>query len=567
MLKIATNRSVHVYICLHKCVQEVLICRKFYCNSLYRGFPRTVIFYLSSETLHYGTEEVNPESENREKSGTLAANTALNNPSGNSHQLPAINMEDLTCLKSETSEGVIHLSSKYEQLVRSQMSEKLESEAGADQRFDTDIPDVNGRGTPVGEDSVKQYQDSESLKLSSKYYSQDEDDDTFKNSLLDDYLGKGSGGNIAGGDTLENQESALAVDDLGTGRPQVSAYGSESPVQSRHSSHHSSARQTPVSTENQDRSPSVASVQSRSSSSRQVLDDLINDALGRDTSKRISVEDSQEVTRARQESVSSNEPHSIANDVYKTTAEEKRPPVNGSISPEQIADVLSPADRHSPIRQEFLSGSPYIQTSASQNAVSSQRSPQRELISPAFRNSQEKLYSPVNARLASDLGSNASQQGSRPQSITSEQELTQYYDNMPDTQGANAIVGQSGQRTASTCSLPAVGSSKRISLDRRSYTPDNHIRVPASGPIPKGAFLPSRTPPQSPYSNTSNVSNASSRTVTPVNTLTEPDIKLTQVRIIRNVPFVSFIYLPVIKLFYTCVKQSVCEQHKYIICS
>lgn len=484
------------------------------------------MFYLTSETVDYEQEVMNGEQETKEKAGNV---TPANSPVSTSSQTSIHKMTE----QLDKNEGAINLSSKYEQLVRSQMSDKAgDCDTDLNLRSNSDFPDLNGRGTPVGEDSVAQYHDSEQSRLSLKHLSHDETD-SIKNSLLDDYLGKGNNntnGSLGIEDVLDKRDSSLIADELGNGQTNDSSYKMESPVLSRHSSRHSSARQTPTVIDNQDRSSSVGSYHSRSSVGRNVLDDLIQDAVLRE--RKVAAEDSQDEKltgslRSRQSSGASNEPTSqVSETLHRTTfggltaTEEKRSATNGSASPEQIADVLNPSDRHSPIRQEFLSGPPFVPTppnsaQVTDSANTSQRSTPKELLSSALklRGSQEKLYTEIKTRVGNDGSAHSSQQGSRPQSVTSEQELSQYYDNMADTRN---VLGQTGQRITGICSLPAVGA-KRSPLEKRSYTPDNHIRIPVTGPIIKGAYLTNKTPPQSPFSN------ASSRTITPVNTNTEAE--------------------------------------------
>ena len=481
---------------------------------------------LSSDTVEEIKEKMEEDQTIEDKPDNV---TPANSPVSTNSQSSQHTMND----KLDKTDGAINLSSKYEQLVRSQMIDKAaESDPDTDKRF----ADLNGRGTPVGEDSVSQFQDNEQSRLSHKHLSQD-DSDSIKNALLDSYLRK-SNSNINASlginDVLDRKDMLIISDELGSSQLKTSNYKAESPLLSRHSSRHSSACPTPAFAEgrDQDRCSSVGSVHSVHSKTspldRSVLDDLINDVANRE--RKLAAEDSQEEKmtsslRSRPSSVAS-EPRSIVSETLHRTAyagstftEAKR--TNGSASPEQIGDVLNPTDRHSPIRQEFLSGPPFVPTSgtASGSNNSSQRSTPKDLISPSFRSSQEKLYSEVKARIVSDGSNHSSQAGSRPQSVTSEQELSQYYDNMTDTRTG---LGQNGQRINGACSLPAVGAAKRLPVEKRSYTPDNLIRVPVTGSN-KGSYMNNKTPPQSPFSN------ASSRTVTPVNAATDDEQKLREV--------------------------------------
>lgn len=477
------------------------------------------------------------------------------------------------------SEASIHLSSKYEELVRSQMNQNSLNGDGSSLKQD-DL-DLGGRRTPVGEDGDKQYQDGDST-VPKTYNSANTSP---KVSALYDPLIDGffENGNIPSHTSAQNDSNSqgnkspnAVIDDvLGNGHSRTPIYSTESPVHSKHSSAHSSARQTPTTSDVREysRPESVGSAHSANSTSRHVLDDLINDAMGRtkDQFDRSSPASEPRVgsragsTPTRQESVgSAASEHSLSrrgvidlieNDlnVTKTPPPSKEDSMSGSRPQtpprlaEQISDVLNPSDRHSPIRREFLSGSPNVSNHSSRSSGrnsaqgsttgSLRQTPQKDLITSALQASQEKLYSSSGIRRGSgsENGSNVSHASeksgrssstshtsSRPQSLTSEQELTQYYENLPETKD---IVEVTGSRTGSASSLPAIGNQQRFTPDKRSMTPDNHIRVPAVGPIPKTTLLSGRTPPRTP------LSNASSRTVTPMNVDVETDLKLREVNV------------------------------------
>jgi len=127
-------------------------------------------------------------------------------------------------------------------------------------------------------------------------------------------------------------------------------------------------------------------------------------------------------------------------------------------------------------------------------------------------------------------GSYAGSGGSRPQSLTSEQELSQYFDQnsrgslgsesrrtplsqpqlqQPLASMSPAMSGGSADRIMGASSLPVMTTQQRLSADisKRSMTPDNHIRVPGS-PGPRASPLVTGA-----GSRTS--SRASSRTITP----------------------------------------------------
>ncbi|XP_048768039.2 microtubule-associated protein futsch-like isoform X5 [Ostrea edulis] len=145
------------------------------------------------------------------------------------------------------------------------------------------------------------------------------------------------------------------------------------------------------------------------------------------------------------------------------------------------------------------------------NHSSSRNTPQ--LISDILQTSGEKLYSA--GSIASD--------GSRPESLTSEQELNQYFEKGGSHHGSVHGSERSGsmrtpvipspsiktpERPHSSSSLPVITTQQRLLTERRSMTPDNHIRVPGeTSPALRGA---------NPGANRSNVSSrASDRTLTP----------------------------------------------------
>ncbi|XP_060589378.1 microtubule-associated protein futsch-like isoform X3 [Ruditapes philippinarum] len=491
-----------------------------------------------------------------------------NRASGYTYSSARSNM-DAETTDQAIPEGSINATSKYQELLRSQMTQNKgalnDNDLDSGVPSKTDFTDLGGRRTPVGEDGDKQYQDGDTASQKSLGREDNLSNGTNGqtvtkyNTTLDDFFEQRnhhSNGSIQNGfDAGERTTPPAVIDDvLGNGHSRTPIYSTESPVYSKHSSAHSSARQTPTATEafEQGRPESVGSTHSANSLSKQVLDDLVSDALGRPRASRSfpSPEPTREGSRpsstpTRPESVgSAHSENSLSrraiNDIIedslnitKTPPPSRESSLHGSRprtppSQEQIDDVLNPADRHSPIRREFLAGSPSLSnhsgkssksshssahSSAQNSAHSSQRqTPQRDIISNSLKASQEKLYSGLGS------GSNAS---SRPQSLTSEQELTQYYENLADTKsGSNTdILGSAGPRTGSAASLPAIGSQQRYTPDKRSMTPDNHIRVPVVGSINKPSLLPSRTPPRTP------ISNASSRTVTPMNAETDNELR------------------------------------------
>ena len=431
-------------------------------------------------------------------------------------------------VKSEASG--INLSSKYQDLVRSQMSNKnsfldQDSDNEVSHSLKSDHSDLDdGRRTPVGEDGAKQYQDGDDTaikKLNMEYAYRSIDDQTtfsdLKTTILDSNT-TATSPHLAR--QADNVTSSIVDDVLGNGHARTPIYSTETPVHSKNSSAHSSARQTPQSDmREQVRPESRSSVMSANSVSRHVLDDLLDNALGRDRSS------------PKSEAVKEGSVHSLLS---------KTPP------PEQIDDVLNPADRHSPIRRDFLNSSHHVPNISGQNSAqnslpgsgnnSQRQTPQKEMISDILHASREKLYNSQDIRKLnhSDQGSphssshhsnhSSSSLSSRPQSLTSEQELTQYYENSADTQ--KVLLSNETtvlQRTSSASSLPVIGA-QRHTPDKRSMTPDNHVRIPGAGSILKGPLLPGRTTPRTP------LSAASSRTVTPVNVQNEgQEVKLKEV--------------------------------------
>ena len=536
------------------------------------------------------------------------ASADLTNPSSrqsrsftNAHSRATMDNQNSGSVHSQdNSEGGLQHLTKYEDLLRNQMSgskgalsaSELESELN--QRLKSEFPDLDGRGTPVGEDSVKQYQDGDdtalkTLDMGYVHRSENGESESLKNSLLDDYLEKQShhsndSRGYAGSSGSAKAGSHDVIDDvLGTGQSRSPIYSTESPVHSRHSSahsstsntplnntdrpesvhsRHSSARQTPVIAEDVTRKePStpqnsrqnsiqgsgrqtpidgraesvIGSVHSAGSTSRHVIDDIITEALGRDRSLT-PLEGS---THGRPESVGSAHSgdssrqriNELIYEAFDSTKAARSPSRDGSqdrsgsrTPTEQIGDVISPADRHSPIRRSYLNGSPYGSnlsvngsaqgSNAGSNPGSQRQTPQKELIHSALRASQEKLYQATDVRklIGSDYaGSTASNQGSRPHSVTSEQELGQYYDSLTDA-------ADKAQRSASASSLPVISGTQRYTPDKRALTPDGHVRVPV-GPVIKGSLLPPRNPQSA----------SSSRTTTPMNVETETEMNLREV--------------------------------------
>ena len=481
--------------------------------------------------------------------------------------------------QDESRDSSIHVSSKYEDLVRSQMSQSKSAlndvephsinlnmmqpppqpaPQGDRDTFDLlDSLSLDGRRSPVGDDGGKKYEDSAAL-------TRDQDrgqvfhmngDATFKKELdsIDSDTERKTEQFVMG------EAANVVVDDvLGNGHARTPVYSTETPVYSRNGSAHSSTRQTPVVGETQDFARESVRADSLE---KRLLDSFFEDSESRE------------------------KPPTPTYGSSKSGSERTTP------QPEQIDDVLNPADRHSPIRREYLVGSPHVSDQGSQRGSehgsrpgstqgtqrgsehgsrpgstqgsirgsdhgsqrgsehgsrpgstqgsvrgsehgsgnsSLRQTPQRDIINDSLRASQEKLYTGQDFRRSTERVngslSGGSRDGSRPQSLTSEQELTQYYEL---TNGVGGVTGSPGlppvaasnsaqaQRTGSSSSLPAVGT-QRQSVDRRSMTPDNHIRVPVTGPIIKSSLLPSRG-----LQRVTPGSNTSSRTVTPMNAVAD----------------------------------------------
>lgn len=186
-------------------------------------------------------------------------------------------------------EGGIHLSNKYEELVRSQMNHSK----GGFSDGDADNSDLEGRRTPVGEDGSQQYQDrgDTEVKTVDNSLSKTAKSPASYDPLIDDFFENRSSrthGSVQNGyDSVERKTSPAVIDDvLGNGHTRSPIYSTESPVYSKHSSAHSSARQTPTAQDGRElgRPESVGSAGSglsANSVSKHVLDDLLSDAFGK----------------------------------------------------------------------------------------------------------------------------------------------------------------------------------------------------------------------------------------------------------------------------------------------
>ena len=492
--------------------------------------------------------------------------------------------------QDESRDSSIHVSSKYEDLVRSQMSQSKSALIDAEpnsinltviqpppqsNRYNFAVFDqldplsLDGRRSPVGDGGGKKYEDSAALTM-------DQDrgqafhinrDATFKKELVS-----------IDSDTVRKTEqfvmgeaANVVVDDvLGNGHARTPVYSTKTPIYSRNGSAHSSTRRNPVVGETQD----FARESLRSDSlEKRLLDSFLEDSESREKPPT------------------------------PTYGSSKSGSVRATPQPEKIDDVLNPADRHSPIRRENLVGSPHVSDQGSKrgsehgsrpgSTQGSQRgselgsqpwstqgsirgsdhgsqrgsehgswsrstqgsvrgsehgsghsslrqTPQRDIINDTLRACQEKLYTGQDFRRSTERVngslSGGSSQGSWPQSPTSEQELTQYYElrngvggltGSPGLPPVSASNSAQAQRTGSASSLPAV-CTQRQSVDRRSMTPDNYIWVLVMGPTIKYSLLPSRG-----LQRVTPGSNTSSRTITQANAVADNQ-EVTQLKEVRS---------------------------------
>ncbi|KAL3882371.1 hypothetical protein ACJMK2_028723, partial [Sinanodonta woodiana] len=432
---------------------------------------------------------------------------------------------------SENGGAGIHISSKYQDLVRQQMSQSknldsLDTEMEMDHSVKSDHSEhSSGRHTPVGEDGMEQFVDNDDTFLKQlKEHANGYDiskNDVLHTSLVDDDVEKP--------DSCHSTHSSLK--DLERFTPQLSQNGSSL----------TNVRRTPTYSDNVvlSRHSSTQSLHSYSSLTSEVIADVISEpsrvAISHGDNSRNS---SAPHTPIRQElSADAFGHHSSARQTpvsqRSNSADSLSIPmrVEGSLHSsarqtpdvEQIDDVLNPSDRHSPFKFDYIS--------PSQTQI---QSVTKETITDKFRSSPEKLYTShqemkqMNSSLESQIDSHSG--SSRPQSLTSEQELTQYYEQssefrrVPAT-GGGSLTAQSmptipssssmrDQRSTSTQSLPLISPQQRVKAERQSMTPDNLVRVPVTGTAVKGSLLPARTTPMSPAG-----SRASSRTVTPVSAI------------------------------------------------
>ncbi|XP_071136007.1 putative leucine-rich repeat-containing protein DDB_G0290503 isoform X2 [Mytilus edulis] len=191
---------------------------------------------------------------------------------------------------------------------------------------------------------------------------------------------------------------------------------------------------------------------------------------------------------------------------------DRRTPLEGSLH--------GSLGRHTPLDDIVQTASPAGSLHGSTHSSTRQTPLQtstRQTPSETFRTSQENLY-----------GSHSSlpgHGGSRPLSLTSEQELTQYFEQSskrvsepastgstktPTPQQYSSGIQSNGNRAHGASSLPVITTQQRLQAEKRSKTPDNYIRVPGSMTSPAAVARPSSVTRGSTSS-----SRASNRTITP----------------------------------------------------
>ncbi|KAK3583904.1 hypothetical protein CHS0354_033681 [Potamilus streckersoni] len=435
---------------------------------------------------------------------------------------------------SENSGIGIHISSKYQELVRQQMSQSknldsLDTEMEMDHSVKSDHSEhSSGRHTPLGEDGMEQFVDNDDTFLKQlKEHANGYDisrNDVQHTSLVDDDVEKPDSNHS----TLKDLEQfTLPLSKNGSSLTNVrrTPTHSDNVVLSRHSSAHSLHSYGLAESEviaDVISEPSRVAIShgenSRNSSAPHtpIRQDLSSDAFGLEERRALS-RDGSHHSSARQTPLS--EQRNPADSPSIPTRGEGSLHSSARQTPniEQIDDVLNPSDRHSPFKFDYISP-----------AQTQVQSVTKETITDRFRSNPEKLYTSHQEmkQMNSSLESQTDNQSgsSRPQSLTSEQELTQYYEQssefrrLPAT-GGGSLTAQSlptmpssrDQRSTSTQSLPLISPQQRVKVERQSMTPDNLVRVPVTGTAVKGTLLPVRTTPMSPAG-----SRASSRTVTPV---------------------------------------------------
>ncbi|XP_041350917.1 uncharacterized protein LOC121369903 [Gigantopelta aegis] len=402
-----------------------------------------------------------------------------------------------------TSSNSIHLSSKYEDLVRQQLSHKESLSTSLENELDSIHHSASSskRQTPIG-DIVQEHESiprpDHSSHSSARHTPQRDVVETFeaRETLLDSSPVRSLHSSTRTTPQPEVVEDVHKFSYLQT---------SSRPVSEHSGSFHGSNRVSPyIDTTKEFENQRFIEGQDQRS-----LDSLQRQSPA-DERRSMSSHSSARQTPERQ-----------INDIVGRTSQMSRH------TPEAIADVMETERNISPHRSPHSSLRTTPKKELSREdlvspAHSQRQSPAREVISDVLRStgSQERLYEPhdgsrTGSRPSSSNSSRLSA-SSHQQSMTSEQELSQYLDE-PGNRG-----GEMSRRAASLTGLnkvepllPPLGSLGTSSVPpltgKRITTPDNHIRVPASGsPAVRSPLVTGRA------STLSNDSRVSNRTITPV---------------------------------------------------
>ncbi|XP_046553902.1 uncharacterized protein LOC124263354 isoform X3 [Haliotis rubra] len=422
------------------------------------------------------------------------------------------------------AENGIHVTSKYEDLVRQQMLHKESLDTSLEHEVNMTLKSelsnsLNGsvRHTPIGDVATEHYVDNE-------------------DTVLSNHSNHGS----VHGSSQGSARQTLQWDATDGGKPSIL----DELDMASDRSHHSSARQTPQSNAAEDilrnsyskpssrpgseHSGSYHSSNRHTPTAGDMLSGEVYQSGGRSGSQ--SLEGSLRQTPV---DVSSRPPsnqgslhgssHTPLTEAVDDILERYSRGSNRSKT-ESIEDVLESPSRsaHSSVRhtpqRDLLKEDLSLPGSQRQT-------PQNEAILESFRSSHERLYGSQEIRGSTEIsvrpgsaGGSQHSGSSRPHSITSEQELSQYLDYPRGDLGPRRAASLTGlhqsdpllppilqDRPGSTSSMPPLSTQ---ALDRHLSTPDNHIRLPAGGASPhiRSPLVTTRS---------GSASRASSRTVTP----------------------------------------------------
>ncbi|XP_067674007.1 uncharacterized protein [Haliotis asinina] len=422
------------------------------------------------------------------------------------------------------AENGIHVTSKYEDLVRQQMLHKETLDTSLEHEVNMTLKSelsnsLNGsvRHTPIGDVATEQYVDNE-------------------DTVLSNHSNHGSVHGSSHGSARQTPQ----WDATDGGKPSIV---DEMDVASNRS-HHSSARQTPQSNVVEDilrnsyskpsSRPGSEHSDSYHGSNRHTP--IVGDVLSGEVYQSGGRSGSQSLEGSLRQTpvdVNSRPPsntvslhgssHTPVTEAVDDILERYSRGSNRSRT-ESIEDVLERPSRsaHSSVRhtpqRDLLKEDLSLPGSQRQT-------PQNEAILESFRSSQERLYGSQEIRGSTEVSARPGSAGgsqhsgsSRPHSVTSEQELSQYLDYQRGDLGPRRAASLTGlhqsdpllppilqDRPGSTSSMPPL--STQI-MDRHLSTPDNHIRHPAGGSSPhiRSPLVTTRS---------GSVSRASSRTVTP----------------------------------------------------